>query len=67
MASVVTSMTTVFTEVFEWLQTALTSVLSVFYAEGQLTVLGVLAVIGLAIAIFMLIMNVISNFFHLRG
>lgn len=66
--SIISAMTEVFTSVFEWITTALTSVLGVFYtAEGGLTVLGILAIVGLAISLFFLIVGVISNFFHLRG
>lgn len=65
---IITSMTTVFTEVFAWLQSALTTVLGLFYnATDGLTIFGVLAIIGLAISIFLLIVNIISNFFHFRG
>lgn len=66
--SIVTSMTEVFTSVFNWIVTALESVLTVFYtAESGLTVLGVLAIVALAISLFFLVVGVISNFFHLRG
>lgn len=65
--------TSVFTEVFSWLKTAITSVLAIFYvpgegaAAGKLTVLGVLALIALAVSLFFLLMGLIQNFFHLRG
>lgn len=65
--------TDVFSEIIDWIITALQSVLAVFYtpgvgdAAGSLTFLGVLAVAGLAISVFFLIMGVIQNFLHFRG
>jgi hypothetical protein len=38
-----------------------------FYAEGALTFLGVLAVAGLAVSVVFLLMGVVSNFLHFRG
>lgn len=67
---IITAMTEVFGEVFIWLQSAITSVLSVFYTSGEnggLTVLGVLALVALAISIFFLLVGLIQNFLHLRG
>ncbi len=64
----VAHMTEIFTSVFEWIQTAMTSVLGVFYNDTTgFTVLGILAIIALAISIFFLLVGVISNFLHLRG
>lgn len=59
--------TSVFSEVITWIVSALDSVLAVFYADGALTFLGMLAVAGLAISVFFLIMGVIQNFLHFRG
>lgn len=67
---IIASMTEVFSEVFTWLQSAITSVMAVFYtpgADGGLTVLGVLAIVALAISIFFLLIGLIQNFLHLRG
>lgn len=70
---IISLITAVFTEVFSWLKTAITSVLAIFYtpgvgdAAGSLTVLGILALIALAVSIFFLLMGLIQNFFHLRG
>ena len=61
------SMTNIFTEVFNWLKLAMTSILEVFVVDGNFTILGVLALIALAISIFFLLVGVISNFLHLRG
>lgn len=64
----VAHMTEIFSEVFTWITSAMQSVLGVFYnAETGFTVLGILAIIALAISIFFLLVGVISNFLHLRG
>lgn len=75
MAAIISAMTGVFTAVFTWVKTAITSVIEVFYttsgtgesATGQLTFLGVLALVALAISIFFLLVGLIQNFLHLRG
>lgn len=68
MTSIISGMTAVFTAIFEWISTALTSLISVFYvAETGFTFLGVLALVALGISIFFLLVGVISNFLHLRG
>lgn len=66
-SSVISALTAVFDSVFSWISTALTTIIGVFYADGALTFLGVLALVGLAISIFFLLVSVISNFLHLRG
>ena len=73
MAAIITAMTTVFDAVFTWVKSAITSCIEVFYtagtgdSAGQLTFLGVLALIALAISIFFLLVGLIQNFLHLRG
>ena len=73
MAAIITAMTTVFDSVFTWIKSAITSCIEVFYTAGagetpgQLTFLGVLALIALAISIFFLLVGLIQNFLHLRG
>lgn len=70
---VVTSITNVFEAVGSWLVKFITQLIPIFYdttaneGAGGLTFLGVLAVIGLAISVFFLVMGVIQNFLHLRG
>lgn len=61
------TITTVWTEVMNWITTSLGSVQDVFYAEGSLTFLGTLAVIGVSIGIGFLIIGVVQNFLKLRG
>lgn len=73
MAAIITAMTTVFDAIFTWIKSAITSCIEVFYTAGtgdsggQLTFLGVLALIALAISIFFLLVGLIQNFLHLRG
>ena len=61
------SITEVWTDVMEWITTALGSVQTVFYANDQLTFLGTLSVIGVSIGVGFLIIGVVQNFLHLRG
>lgn len=70
--AIITAMTNVFQAVFTWIKTAMTSVLEVFYTTGadgtgELTILGILALVGLGISIFFLLVNVISGFLNLRN
>lgn len=65
--SLIGSITLVWDKIMEWITTSLASVQTVFYAEGSLTFLGVLAVIGVAIGVVFLIIGVVQNFLHLRG
>lgn len=57
----------VFDSIASWFAEVMPVVLAIFYNDGQLTILGVLAVAGLAISVIFLIMGVIQNFLHFRG
>ena len=60
--------TQVWTDVMEWLVTALGSVQDLFYsADSGLTFLGTLSVIGVAFGVALLVIKVVQNFLHLRG
>ena len=73
MASIITSITSVWTSIFTWIISSIQSLIPIFWTEGQgetpgsLTFLGVLAIIALGVGLFFLIMGVIQNFLHLRG
>lgn len=74
MTAIITAMTAVFDAIFTWISSAINSIIPVFWVAptgdqttGQLTFLGVLALIALAISIFFLLMGLIQNFLHLRG
>ena len=57
----------VFTSVGTWLQTAVTSLVPMFWADNSLTFLGVLAVAGLAFSVIFLVMGIIQRFLHFGG
>ena len=71
--AIVTAMTGVFDAVFSWIMNAINAVIPIFWTAGtgdtggQLTFLGILALIGLGISIFFLLVGLIQNFLHLRG
>lgn len=66
------SITEVWTSIMTWVTTSLGGVQDVFYTTaadgaGELTFLGVLAVISVAIGIVFLLIGVVQNFLHLRS
>lgn len=68
----ISSITEVWTSIMTWVTTSLGNVQDVFYTtgtggEGELTFLGVLAVISVAIGIVFLLIGVVQNFLHLRS
>lgn len=66
--SVLESILEVFMVIAEWIPTAITSLVPVFWnAETGLTFMGVLAVSALAISVIFLIMGIIQRFLHFRG
>lgn len=65
---ILTAVLNVFTKIGEWIAGAITSLLPIFYdAEKGLTLIGVLAVAGLAFSVIFLVMRIIENFLHFRG
>lgn len=70
---IITAMTNVFDAVFQWILSAVNAVIPIFWTAGSgdtggsLTFMGILALIGLAISIFFLLVGLIQNFLHLRG
>lgn len=68
MTSILASILAVFTEIGEWIGSAVTALIPMFYVpETGLTFLGVLAVAGLAFSVVFLIIGLIQNFLHFRG
>lgn len=57
----------IFAGVADWIVETLPTVTSLFYAEGALTFLGVLAVGSLAISISFLLIGIIQRFLHFAG
>lgn len=68
MTDVLTSVLAVFMAVAEWIGSAFTALIPIFYVAGTgLTFLGVLAVAALAFSIVFLIIGIIQRFLHFRG
>lgn len=68
MTTVLTAILEVFMAIGEWIPTAVTALIPMFYvAETGLTFLGVLAVCGLAFSVVFLLIGLIQNFLHFRG
>lgn len=66
--TVLESILEVFMVIAEWIPTAITSLVPVFWnTETGLTFMGVLAVAGLAVSVVFLIMGIIQRFLHFRG
>ena len=65
----ITAVTNVFTGIGDWIAGFLPTIMAIFWdvEAGTLTFLGILAVCGLAVSIFFLLMGVIQNFLHFRG
>lgn len=65
----ITAVTNVFTGIGEWIADFLPTITALFWdvEANALTFLGVLAVSGLSISVFFLLMGVIQNFLHFRG
>ena len=64
-------MITAFVEVWSAISTFLTglfpSIIALFYVDGALTFVGVMAVVMAGIAIILLVFNLIRSFFAMRG
>ena len=65
--ALLTAIFAIFTQIGNWITTTLPTFFTLFYAEGSLTFLGVLAIVGLGMSIVFLLLNIIQNFLHLRG
>lgn len=63
------AITGAWTDVMEWIVTAIGSVQDVFYntETSALTFLGTLSIISVAVGVAFLVIGVIQNFLHLRG
>lgn len=68
MTTIITAITGVFTAVGEWFGNAVNAMVPIFYtAEDGLTFIGTLTIMGLAVSVTFLLLNVISNFMQFRG
>lgn len=60
--TVIEALTSVWTEIMEWISTSITSLESLFYnAETGLTFVGVLTVAGVAIAVVLLLISMVKS------
>lgn len=67
MTGIIAKMTGVWTELMGWITQSFPKVIELFYIEGDLTLLGVLAVASLGISVFFLLMGIIQRFLHFGG
>lgn len=65
--TIVTAITEVFSAIGEWIIEALQSALTLFWGSEGLTILGTLAVMALAVSVFLLLIGIIQNFLHFRS
>lgn len=66
--NILDSILEVFSSVGEWISSAVVDIMPMFYsAEGGLTLVGILAVAGLAFSVVFLVIGIIQNFLHFRG
>lgn len=61
-SNVLTAVFDVFTAVGDWFATAVESLIPMFYANGELTFIGVMSVAGLGVSIILLILNLIGDY-----
>lgn len=66
-ATIISSITAVFTAIGEWIVSAIEMLQPIFWTSEGLTFLGVLAVCGLAFSVVFLIIGIIQRFLHFRG
>lgn len=72
-SSILTVVFTVFSEIGDWLISAVGDISTLFWVEGfegspgSLTFLGVLAVCGLGFSVVFLLIGLIQRFLHFRG
>lgn len=65
---IVSAVTDVFAEIGNWIVEYMPSIEALFYtAETGLTLLGTLAVVGLGISVFFLLMGIIQRFLKFQG
>lgn len=65
--AILTAITDVFSAISTWIVDAVAGVMPMFYAEGALTFLGVLAVAGLAFSVVFLLIGIVQRFLHFGG
>lgn len=64
---ILTEVLGVFSSVGSWIGSSFTSLTPIFWGTDGLTIMGVLAVCGLAFSVTFLILRTITDFLHFRG
>lgn len=67
MTSIIGAFTAVWSELATYLTGLFPDLIELFYAEGSLTFVGVMAVIMAGISIMLLVWNLIRSFFAMHG
>lgn len=67
MTSIISSFVAVWTELASYLVGLFPDLIALFYAEGNLTFVGVMAVVTAGISLMLLVWNLIRSFFAMRG
>lgn len=67
MTSIIGAFTAVWAELATYLTGLFPDLIALFYADGNLTFVGVMAVIMAGISIMLLVWNLIRSFFAMRG
>lgn len=62
MTGIVNAITSIFTEVGNWISGAVTAMVPIFYGTEGLTFMGTLAIMGLAFSVVFLIIGIIQRF-----
>lgn len=67
MASIISSFTSIWGELITFLTGQFDSILSLFYVDGSLTFVGVMAVVMAGISMILLVFNLVRSFFPMHG
>lgn len=67
MASIISSFVAVWEALTTYLVSLFPQLIELFYADGSLTFVGVMAVIMAGISLILLVWNLIRSFFSMRG
>ena len=65
--SIISVVMAVFSAVLNWFAESMAAVSALFYADGALTLIGVMAVIGLAIGVFTVVLAIVRSLIKARG
>lgn len=66
-STIIGSVMEVFTAILTWFQTSMTTVSTLFYSEGKFTLIGVMAILGLGISAFNVVVAIVRSLIKARG